>query len=87
VIGTVKTLSKLYGIDYLLKAAAIVVKHNPEIDLSIKIAGDGPNAEEYRELSKKLGIAERTFFWEESHKKVLQLNGLYGYWHYSFGFI
>ena len=62
VIGTVKTLSKLYGIDYLLKAAAIVVKHNPEIDLSIKIAGDGPNAEEYRELSKKLGIAERTFF-------------------------
>lgn len=60
VIGTVKTLSPKYGIDYLLKAAAIVKENHPEIPIKLRISGKGPNELEYKELAEKLGIAGMT---------------------------
>lgn len=60
IIGTVKTLSPTYGIDTLLRAAALVVQKHPEVPLRIRIAGKGPNAEEYRVLAQQLGIADIT---------------------------
>ncbi len=60
VIGTVKTLSPKYGIDRILRAAATVKEKRSDIDLRVRIAGDGELAAEYRALAEKLGIADIT---------------------------
>lgn len=62
VLGTVKSLDDKYGIDYILKAASIIRKNNPEIDISVRIAGEGPKADEYQNLAIKLGIENCTSF-------------------------
>ena len=56
VIGTVKALKPKYGIDVLLKAAAIIVDEYPQIPLQVRIAGEGPCEKEYKELVNRLGI-------------------------------
>ena len=61
-IGTVKTLSDLYGIDYILKAASIIRYDHPDIDISIRIAGDGPQTDKYKTLVRELGIEDQTRF-------------------------
>ena len=61
-VGTVKTLADLYGIDVLLHAISTVKKTNREIDLRVKIAGDGPDADKYRKLIKELDIEGITEF-------------------------
>ena len=60
--GTVKTLLDLYGIDYILKAAALIRKDHPEINLALRIAGSGPQEQKYKELADTLGIADITAF-------------------------
>lgn len=60
VVGTVKSLAPIYGIDLLLKAVAQVHNFNPEIPIRIRIAGQGPSEKEYHELAKYLGIDEIT---------------------------
>lgn len=62
IIGTVKALSPNYGIDYLLKAAAIIIQNYPEINLEVRIAGTGTSENEYKKLTKSLGI-EKNVFW------------------------
>lgn len=59
-VGTVKTLSPKYGIDYLLKAAALIKEEQPEIPLKLRISGSGPNEQEYHALAEALGIKEIT---------------------------
>lgn len=61
-IGIVKTLSSLYGIDYLLKAVAIINKENPALAIIVRIAGDGPQADDYKKLAVELGIEKQTHF-------------------------
>lgn len=56
VVGTVKALTPKYGIDYLLKAIALVRKHHPEIPIVLRIAGRGTHELEYKELAKSLKI-------------------------------
>lgn len=58
VIGTVKSLAPAYGIDRILQAAALVKRMHPEIPLTLRIAGNGPCAEEYRALAEHLGLAD-----------------------------
>lgn len=60
IIGTVKTLAPKYGIEYLLKAAAIIKNEYPDIPLKLRIAGKGSHEKEYKELSAKLGIEDIT---------------------------
>ena len=60
VIGTIKKLSYVYGIDILLKAACIIKKIRSDIPLQVRIAGTGISEREYQELAKKLGIADIT---------------------------
>lgn len=62
VIGVVKSLMPIYGIDILLRAAAMLVKEHPEMNLRVKIAGDGPQKAELKALAGELGIAEITEF-------------------------
>jgi len=60
VIGTVKTLAPDYGIDVLLKGAALVKKKHPQIPMKLRIAGTGPCEEEYHALASELGIEDIT---------------------------
>ena len=57
VIGTVKGLYYIYGIDDLLKAAAAIRKEHPEIPLRVRIAGKGEDEASLRRLAEELGIA------------------------------
>lgn len=54
VIGTVKTLSKIYGIDYLIRAFAILKGKYKDIELHI--AGNGEDERELKQLCVELGI-------------------------------
>ena len=61
-------LAKEKNVDLLLSAQKEIIKNNKNIKLFI--VGDGPDMEEYKETSKKLGIDKNTFFtgkvpWEE----------------------
>lgn len=58
VIGTVKALSYKYGIDFLLKAAAVVRNEHPEIPLKVRIAGKGPDEATFKQLAVNLKIAD-----------------------------
>lgn len=56
VIGTVKSLTPKYGIDTLLKGAALVNKTHPDYNLRVRIAGKGQSESELKALAKRLGI-------------------------------
>lgn len=58
IIGTVKALSYVYGIEYIIKSAAIVIKRNPSLNIEVRIAGSGENKESLEKLSEDLGISE-----------------------------
>lgn len=60
VIGTVKALTPKYGIDTLLKAAALVNQSHPDYNLEIRIAGKGESADELKKLANDLEIASIT---------------------------
>lgn len=59
-IGTVKTLASKYGIDTLIQAFAIVRKklneYGTEIDVNLKIVGDGPQRRELESMTASLGL-------------------------------
>jgi len=61
-IGTVKTLADLYGIDYILKAAAIIKNDYNDCEVLVRISGDGPKADNYKNLASQLGIKDITTF-------------------------
>lgn len=56
VVGTIKGLYRIYGIDCLIKAAAIIKNEHPEIPLELRIAGSGPDEKELKELASALGV-------------------------------
>lgn len=56
-IGTIKSLEPKYGIDYLIKAFALVVKQFPSRKLKLLIVGDGSYKAEYVNLVSSLGIS------------------------------
>jgi L-malate glycosyltransferase len=56
IIGTVKTLEDIYGIDILIKAFAIVKDRNTNMNIRLKIAGKGSRETYLKNLSKDLGI-------------------------------
>lgn len=52
IVGTVKTLSPKYGIEYLIKAVSLVRKYHSEIPIELRIAGKGEYESEYKKLAK-----------------------------------
>lgn len=75
VIGTVKTLKPVYGIDILLRAFA---KIKDKDGLLLEITGGGPLEQELKKLTDELGIKKYvTFFGFVPHEKVpSQINRL-----------
>lgn len=62
IIGTVKALYPIYGIDTLITAASLVIKRNPDKNILLDIYGKGPGRDEYEELTNTLGIKDKTTF-------------------------
>lgn len=62
VIGTVKTLEEKYGIEYLIKAFAIVKNKYKKFSLKLLIVGDGSLSENLKKLVHDLNIEDETVF-------------------------
>lgn len=62
VIGTVKTLEEIYGIEYLIKAFKIVVDKYSHLSLKLLIVGGGSLERELQELTKDLHTDDKTIF-------------------------
>lgn len=60
IIGIVKSLEKIYGIDYLIRAFANL-SHKYE-NIRLEIVGDGTQEENLKRLSMDLGVAEKVLF-------------------------
>ncbi len=59
-IGTIRTLEEKYGIEYLIRAFAIINKKYPFVCLDI--VGDGPQRQFLEQLAKTLNISEKVIF-------------------------
>lgn len=59
-IGTVKSMSAVYGIDDLITAFSMVAKNHPEAELHLY--GDGPDAVKLQALAESLGVAGSVVF-------------------------
>jgi len=70
IVGTVKGLDPLYGIDILLRAFSALPRHGSQ-PLKLVVGGTGPAEKDLRALSEKLGIAEAsTFLGDVPHAEV-----------------
>jgi glycosyltransferase involved in cell wall biosynthesis len=61
VIGTVKVLAPIYGIDILIKAFAMLVRAG-KYKLRLRIVGGGPQLEELQGLARTLAVADYVDF-------------------------
>jgi len=62
VIGSIKTLEKVYGIDYLIKAFAKVKEKNKNKSLKLLLVGSGSCENEYKTLVDDLGVKNDVLF-------------------------
>ena len=62
VIGTVKKLDVLYGVDRLIRAFALMCNELPERNLSLLIVGDGEERDRLISLASSLGISSYVEF-------------------------
>ena len=62
IIGTIKTLHEIYGIEYLIRAFKIVTERIPDKNLKLIIVGDGPLRSKLKKLSEELKINHLTLF-------------------------
>lgn len=60
-IGTIRTLSEKYGVEFLIRAFALVCEKNPDIELHI--VGDGPLREQLKNLTIDLQIDKKVVFY------------------------
>jgi glycosyltransferase involved in cell wall biosynthesis len=58
VIGTVKSLEPLYGIEYLIRAFRLVVDRNPDIPLKLLIIGGGSLHDQMKNLILQLKLSQ-----------------------------
>lgn len=68
VIGTVKTMADIYGIDILIQAFSLLLKKlkykDPTIaaQLQLRLIGGGPQTDELKQLAQQLGVANQVNF-------------------------
>jgi len=62
IIGTVKSLERIYGIEYLIKAFKIVSSKYKSLSLKLLIVGGGSLESELKNLAQNLGILHKTIF-------------------------
>ena len=64
VIGIVKSLEKIYGIDYLINAFSILLRKYPQYNIKLKILGEGTQKRALEKLAEDLSISKRVEFLE-----------------------
>lgn len=62
VIGTIKTLEKKYGVEYLIRAFSILKNRHPNLPLKLLIVGDGGLRNNLENLVNKLSISADVVF-------------------------
>lgn len=62
VIGTVKALEEQYGIEYLIRAFAIVKEKNSHLPLKLLIVGGGSQEQYLKNLAKELLVFDNVIF-------------------------
>lgn len=62
VIGTVKTLETRYGIEFLIRAFALIRRKNHGKKIKLLICGKGTLLDELKSLALELGVQEDTIF-------------------------
>ncbi|MCG6959305.1 glycosyltransferase [bacterium BMS3Abin03] len=62
IIGTIKTLEKKYGVEYLIKAFKLVKNELSDIRLKLLVVGGGSLLNELKHLTKELKIEKDTIF-------------------------
>ena len=77
VIGTVKSMETIYGIDILIKAFKKVHDKNAEIPLKLLIVGGGSMEKQYKLLVKKLKIEDKTIFTGKiNHSEIVNYHNM-----------
>ncbi len=62
VVGTIKWIEKIYGMEYLIRAFSIVSSGHPELPLKLLIVGDGSERGSLETLVQELGLGEKVYF-------------------------
>ena len=62
IIGTIKSLESIYGIDTLIKTFKLLTEKFPKIPLKLLIVGDGTMKKNYQQMVSDLGLKDRTIF-------------------------
>lgn len=62
IIGNIKSLEPIYGIDILIKAFESVKRRFPEKNIKLVIVGRGSKLKEYQTLVSNLHLSEHVFF-------------------------
>ncbi|MBN2728843.1 MAG: glycosyltransferase [Bacteroidales bacterium] len=62
VIGTVKSLELIYGIDILIKAFAIVKKSMPDKEFELHLIGSGNEKDNFQKLAQSLNVSDSVKF-------------------------
>ena len=62
VVGTVKALEHIYGIDLLIRSFALLVERNPDKELELQIVGNGSQAIKLKALVQELSLVEKVIF-------------------------
>lgn len=62
VLGTIKSLDVIYGVEFLIKAFKIVKDKHPAVPLKLLIVGDGEQEKYLKNLAKQLKINSDTVF-------------------------
>ncbi|MHA1989071.1 MAG: glycosyltransferase [Promethearchaeota archaeon] len=77
IVGTIKTLEKRYGIEYLIKAFAKVKNKYAEKSLKLLIVGQGTQREYLQSLVLELGIEDDTIFTGfVNHDEIIQYHNM-----------
>jgi glycosyltransferase involved in cell wall biosynthesis len=67
VVGTIKGMRKVYGIDRLIQSFAWAVKLKPELKWKLLLVGDGPDRPKYEALCKENNIYNLVEFTGQVH--------------------
>jgi L-malate glycosyltransferase len=62
VIGTIKALEEIYGIEYLIRSFKWLKDKYPDLPLKLLIVGKGSKEKEFKDLAKQLNIEQDTVF-------------------------
>ena len=62
IVGTVKTMSDNYGINTIIEATNNIRQRRPDIPILVRLAGDGPQLDHYRNIVREYNLTDTVTF-------------------------